>query len=263
MNGRLGLTVGCLLASLAGCAPAFGPKAANGITFYCPGAGNLDFGDAGIRAGLERAGYRGQVATLMWTVSFNPAIDQALRLNARLGGTRLADVIEKYSNEYPGRQINLIGLSAGTGVAIWALEDLKEGYQVDNVVLLGSSLWHRYDVSKALRHVKGKIYNYHSSSDIILAGPMKLFGTIDGVFGEDGAGAVGLHSPRGRDRIVNVRWRPEYGRYGYHGGHTDATSPRFVQAYLSKHFMAGQAAARPGETLASRPESVPRVGRLD
>ncbi len=79
MNGRLGLTVGCLLVSLAGCAPAFGPKAANGITFYCPGAGNLDFGDAGIRAGLERAGYRGQVATLMWTVSFNPAIDQALR----------------------------------------------------------------------------------------------------------------------------------------------------------------------------------------
>ncbi len=33
MNGRLGLTVGCLLVSLAGCAPTFGPKAANGITF--------------------------------------------------------------------------------------------------------------------------------------------------------------------------------------------------------------------------------------
>jgi hypothetical protein len=263
MNGRLGLTVGCALVSLAGCAPAFGPKAANGITFYCPGAGNLDFGDAGIRAGLEGAGYRGQVATLMWTVSFNPAIDQALRVNAKLGGARLAGLIKKYSDEYPGREINLIGLSAGTGVAIWALEDLKGNYQVDNVILLGSSLWHRYDVSKALRHVKGMIYNYYSSSDVVLAGPMKLFGTIDGVFGEDGAGAVGLHSPRGHDRIVNICWRPEYGRYGYNGGHMDATSPRFVQAYLSKHVMAGQAAARRDEMLASRPESVPRVGRLD
>lgn len=263
MIGRVGLTVVCLTGLLAGCAPTFGPQAANGITFYCPGAGNLDFGDAGIRTGLERAGYRGQVATVMWTVSFNPAIDQALRLNARLGGTRLAGLIKKYSDEYPGREINVIGLSAGTGVAIWALEDLKEGHQVDNVVLLGSSLSHRYDVSKGLRRVKGKIYNYYSSSDMVLAGPMKLFGTIDGVFGEDGAGAVGLHSPRGGDRIVNIRWRPEYGRYGYNGGHMDSTSPRFVQAYLSKHVMAGQAAARRGEMLASRPESAPPVARLD
>jgi hypothetical protein len=134
---------------------------------------------------------------------------------------------------------------------------------VDNVILLGSSLSHRYDVSKALRHVKGRIYNYYSSSDAVLAGPMKLFGTIDGVFGVDGAGAVGLHSPRGQDRIVNIRWRSEYAGYGYYGGHTDATSPRFVQAYLSKHVMAGQAAARPGEMLASQPESVPPVARLD
>ncbi|MBU0618182.1 MAG: hypothetical protein KKI02_10730, partial [Planctomycetes bacterium] len=91
----------CILALVvpAGCAPMFGPRAQNGITFYCPGAGNFDFGDMGIRQGLEAAGYQGQVASVLWTVSFNPAIDQRLG-NARLGAVRLARTIEHYINKY-------------------------------------------------------------------------------------------------------------------------------------------------------------------
>ncbi len=238
------------LAGLTGCAPMFGPKAANGITLYCPGAGNFDFGDIGIRKGLEAAGYQGQVASVMWTVAFNPAIDQRLG-NAKLGGMRLARTIEQYVDKYPGRSVNVIGLSAGTGVAIWALEDLKPGYSVDNVVLLGSSLWHRYDVGQALRRVNGKIYNYYSPNDQVLTGLMKVFGTIDGVFGEDGAGAVGLHSPNGSERVVNIRWEPTFKQYGNFGNHTDGTRAPFVKQYISKHIMASEFARAPhGETLA-------------
>jgi len=236
---RLPLLVVLASVLLAGCTPGFGPRAEHGITFYCPGAGNFDFGDVGIREGLESAGYRGQVASVLWTVAFNPALDQRLG-NARLAAKRLARTIEDYCERYPGRPVNLIGLSAGTGVAIWALEDLKPGYSVENVVLLGSSLWHRYDVSKALRRVKGRIYNYYSPNDPVLAGPMKLFGTVDGVFGDEGAGAVGLHPPRDADRVVNIRWEPKFGQYGYYGNHTDATSPRFVQAYIAKHVMSSE-----------------------
>lgn len=241
----LGLTG---LVSLAGCAPRYGPQAQNGITFYCPGAGNIDFGDEGIRRGLEQAGYRGQVVSVVWTISFNPAIDQVLRINARVGAARLARCIEDYIDKYPGRPVNIVGLSAGTGVAIWALENLKSPkdgrkYEVDNVILLSSSLHYRYDASKALKRVKGRIYNYYSSQDAILAGPMKLFGTIDGVFGVDGAGAVGLQPPRPTDKIVNIEWKPEYRNYGYHGGHTDATSPRFVQHELARHLLSTRGAA--------------------
>jgi pimeloyl-ACP methyl ester carboxylesterase len=252
--------------ALAGCAPIFGPKAQYGITFYCPGAGNMDFGDLGIRQGLESAGYPGQVATFTWTIApLNPAVDQSFRLNAILRAKLLADLIERYQRDYPGEPVNVIGLSAGTGVAVWALEDLKDGHEVENVILLSSSLWHHYDVSKALRHVSGKIYNYYSPNDAVLAGPMKIFGTIDGVFGQDGAGAVGLdRPPELADRVVNIRWEPSFGRYGYNGGHLDSTSAPFVQAFIAQHIISSSAARMPlGETLARLPEPAPRVARLD
>lgn len=250
-------------AALTGCVSSFGEEANHGITFYCPGAGNVDLGDAGIREGLRRAGYRGQVARLTWTVSFNPAIDQAIRVNARLGATQLARYIENYIDKYPGREVNLVGLSAGTGVALWALEDLKPGYNVNNVVLIASSLHYRYDCRKAARHVQGTIYNYYSPNDVVLAGPMKVFGTIDGVFGEDGAGAVGLQCPGADGKVVNVAWRAEFERYGYAGGHFDGTSPAFVRHEIAPHLVNPQMAAWSDTAPAMQVAQAPRRGPRD
>lgn len=223
------------LLALTGCGPEYTQRATQGITYYCPGAGHIDFGDLNVRKGLEAAGYDGEVATVVWTVSLNAAIDHSLRINAKLGALRLANFIKDYIEKYPGRPINLIGLSAGTGVAVWALEELPPDVQVDDVILLSSSLYHRYDLRKALTHVRGKIYNYYSTNDAVLAGPMKIFGTVDGVFFEDGAGSVGLHPPTGADRVVNIPWSPAFKRYGYHGGHLDSTSPDFVHYVLARH----------------------------
>lgn len=243
--------------SAVGCVTNFGPRAANGITFYAPGAGNLELADEGLRRGLELAGYEGQVATVMWTFSFNPAIDQALRVNARLGARRLARSIERYAEQYPGKPINLIGLSAGSGVVIWALERLDSKVKVDSVVLLASSLSHNYDVSRALQRVKGKIYNYYSSNDVVLAVPMKVFGTIDAKFGVDGAGAVGLRPPSGaRDRVVNIPWRAEFSDYGYNGGHLDSISERFVGRFVSAHLvMTREHRSTEGPDAATPPET--------
>lgn len=232
---RVGFVCAAVLLFASGCR-VYSDRADNGVTFYCPGAGNFDFGDAGIRKGLQEAGYSGEVAAFVWTISFNPAIDQSARPLVRARAGEFARVIEEYARRYPGRPINVIGLSAGSGVAIWALEDLDPSVEVENVVLLGSSLWYRYDVSKALRRVRGKIYNYYSPHDAVLQGPMKVFGTIDGKFGEDGAGAVGLRSS-GDGRVVNIRWEPMFADYGYTGGHTDSTNPRFVERYISQHIV--------------------------
>ncbi len=183
--------------------PTFSQKAANGITFYCPGAGNTDMGYFGVRKGLESAGYEGEVSAFIWTLTLLP-LDQELRGLVKLRARHLSDIIDKYIETYPGRPVNLIGLSAGSGVALWAVEHLNEDHMVENVVLLGSSLSHDYDVGDALEHIHGKIYVYYSPHDVILAGPMKLFGTIDGKFGVDGAGSVGLRSKRFAERIVNT-----------------------------------------------------------
>jgi len=252
MKTTLHITLILTLTAITGCGASFGERAKFGMTFYCPGAGNVDMGDAGIREGLRQAGYRGQVARLTWSVSFNPAIDQTVRIFARQGGKRLATYIQDYVDQFPDREVNVVGLSAGSGVAIWALESLKPGYKVNNVILLSSSLHHRYDVSRALRNVKGKIYCYYSPNDAVLTSLMKAFGTIDGVFLEDGAGAVGLHSPGGAERIVNIRWQESFEKYGYYGGHTDVTSPAFVQHHISRHIVKPDGAVLPETGPANR-----------
>jgi len=261
-HSQIVLVAGALLSLLAGCGPSFGPKAVHGIVFYAPGAGNVDFGDQGIRRGLEQAGYPGQVASVMWTVSFVAPIDQRLG-NARLGGLRLARHIEQYIDEYPDGEVNLIGLSAGTGVVIWALENLKPGYYVNNVVLLSSSLYYQYDITKALPRVRGRIYNYYSSEDAVLTVLMKPIGTIDGVPFADGAGAVGLQPPKGADRVTNIAWRPEFRQYGYYGGHTDVTSPDFVRVSIARHVMADQPAVPQHAALATDPARWSPAGRPD
>lgn len=234
MKRTVALIFAIVLISSTGCTSALTERAQFGLTYYCPGAGNIDGGDMNVKTGLQSAGYKGDVSSIYWTIGFNPALDQALRINAHVAASKLARSIEDYIDRFPGRPINLVGLSAGTGIAVWALEDLKPGYQVDNVVLLSSSLWYRYDLTKATSRVKGRVYNYYSATDPILAGPMKVFGTIDGVMMDHGAGSVGFQGKY--PNVVNISWKPDFDRLGYHGGHMDSTSPDFIRAVVSRHF---------------------------
>jgi pimeloyl-ACP methyl ester carboxylesterase len=264
MKRALCTAVVLLGGALAGCIPEFGDRARYGMTFYCPGVGNVDLGDEGIRAGLEKAGYQGQVARMTWSLSFNPAIDQTVRIIAEQGGKRLAGYIQEYMDRYPGREVNVVGLSGGTGVAIWAVEALKPEYKVNNVVLLSSSLYYGYDVSRALENVRGKIYNYYSSTDAVLAGPMKLFGTIDGVHFEDAAGAVGLRVPPGAaERVVNIAWTPEFEQFGYYGGHTDGTNAAFVTADIAPRILTAGAPELRQTDAATQVATAPPVAHRD
>lgn len=251
------------LLGLTGCAVNFGPQAQHGITFYCPGVGNVDAGDAGLREGLRRAGYPGQVTRFTWSVTFNPIVDQTVQPIARLGAARLAAYIEDYIDHYPGRDVNIVGLSAGSGVAIWAVEALKPKYQVNNVVLLGASLSSDYDISKALPRIRGKIYNYYSPHDAVLTQLMRVACTIDGKIAGEGAGAVGLKPPRGAERVENIAWRPEFEKYGYAGGHVDSTSPAFVRQYVARHILTDPASPENERASAMRPARVPRVAHSD
>lgn len=213
------------------------PREEFGRTWYIDGAGNWGYGVFDIPLGLEDAGYKGWVTNHRWSVTINPALDQMLRFIAKGSGEGLGRAITAYLKRYPEADANIIALSAGTGVGIWAIENVQPPYKVNNFVMVGSSLSSRYNVSKALRNMKGRIYVYYSSSDPVLQGPVRLLGTIDGTF-EDSAGLVGLRGGgAAAGRVVNIQRRSEHARYGWTGGHVDCTNRKFVRKYISRHIV--------------------------
>jgi hypothetical protein len=240
IHGRLfprlagALVLGAALFAAPGCSD---PRDALGRTWYIDGVGNWGFGVDTVPAGLAAAGYRGHVDNFRWSVTLNPVLDQTLRIFARAGGLRLSGQIREQLERYPDVPVSLIGLSAGTGVALWAVENLDSRHRVGNVVLLASSLSSTYDVRPALRNMTGEIVVYYSRSDPVLLGPAKLLGTIDGEF-NDSAGLVGLRGPGARDpRVRNVAWSSQYARLGWTGSHTDCTSEPFIRVEVSKHIV--------------------------
>lgn len=212
-----------------------------GKTFYLDGAGNWGFGASEVPNGLKEAGYVGDVELYIWTSSFNPLIDQLNIGGAKIRAAILSDKIARYIEKYPDNRINVIALSAGTGVATWAIEGLKEGQQIDNLVLLGSSLSWDYDMTRAMRHMRGKIYVYHSAHDSVLE-TVKVIGTIDGKRGVNSIGQVGLKPPAGMaDRVVNTAWDRSWMRLGWAGAHTDCTNEKFVRYEIAKRLGVGGA----------------------
>lgn len=213
------------------------PGDEHGKTYYLDGAGNWGFGLTEVPAGLKNARYPGNVEAYIWTSSFNPAVDQVNIGMNKLRAAILTAKIEDYLRRWPGNEVNIISLSAGTGIAVWAVEGLKPPYRVNNLILLGSSLSENYDMRKALPNIAGKVYVYYSPHDEVLGGVVRAIGTVDRG-GSESAGLHGLHPPGGGGgKIVNIGWRSEYERYGWTGSHTDATSEPFVRAYISKHVM--------------------------
>ncbi len=217
-----------------------------GKVYYLDGAGNLGFGQDTVPRALRAAGFRGDFESVIWTTFTGPLGDQVIRINARLKANDLSKRIISYRRRYPSAPVYIIGLSAGTGVAVWAVEDLPAGMMVDDIVLLGSSLSNNYDMTKCLRHVKGKVYVLYSSRDAILTSFIPLTGTIDGSYFVQPAGLTGMYPPEHasretielyRKKLVNIAWRPSFERLGYAGGHTDATSYAFVKYFIAPRLL--------------------------
>jgi hypothetical protein len=192
---------------------------ADEMTFYLDGAGNLGFGKETVPLGLADCGYLGQVRHFIWTTYWGPIHDQMSIVHNRRKAAELARQIEAHLDQYPSGKVNIIALSAGTGVAVFALEVLDSDYRVDNVVLLSSSLSSGYDLTRALKHVKGGIYFYWSPDDPILNRVVPIVGPVDQenstpvVAGVAGA-SVPIRASREtmqcyRRHVHNVKWEPE------------------------------------------------------
>lgn len=220
-----------------------------GRTYYVGGAG--PFGHVGtidVPDGLRRAGYRGSIEAFGWQSVIGGTLrDQMDRSRNEGQARRLARRMQAYLRRYPGRPVNIIALSAGTGIATWALESLPANLHVNTVVFLGSSLSADHDLRPAMRRVTGTLYNFYSPEDPILRHMLPLTGSVDRETHTDYiAGLTGFVVPGEVTatlgqyyslRVRNMPYRQQYARYGYHGRHTDATSAGFIEYVIAPLIM--------------------------
>lgn len=270
------VSVSAALLMSFGCASAAKPRQTDhrfGVTYYLDGAGGgnaLSPWAGGVRKGLNLAGANSEFRLFKWNTGLGVPIDQAASVEyKRQKARKLAAEIRTYKSEHPNSPVNLVGLSAGTAVAVFALEELAPEHSVNHVVLLGSSLSAHYDVSRALESVRGRFVVFTSPRDTVLSLLVPLSGTADREYcGACAAGLKGFHLPSGNagnprviaayNRIEHVDWREEFASAGNNGGHTDTVKPRFVSAYVAPILLAGG----PTERVASSAPSVSNPGQI-
>jgi pimeloyl-ACP methyl ester carboxylesterase len=217
--------------------------AERGMTYYVGGAGYLgQVGTIDVPKGLRAGGYRGATECFGWQSIFGGALRDEIDRDRNEGqAQRLAHRITAYATRYPGRPINVIALSAGTGIAVWAVEELPDTVHVRNVVFLGSSLSHRYDLSRALARIDGQLISFYSDSDPILRYAVPLAGSVDREYDRPGglrpfappAGAPPELRNAYASKVRNIGYRKAFARYGHFGGHIDGTNAAFVERYIA------------------------------
>jgi pimeloyl-ACP methyl ester carboxylesterase len=214
--------------------------------YYLDGAGGggvISNWGRGVKTGLTMAGFNGKFVEPHWETGMGVFADQVASDNyKRKKAAEVASMIRKAKAAYPDAPITLMGFSAGTAVAVFTLEGLPPGMQVDNVVLLGCSVGDDYDLTNALRHVSGRVYVFTSDNDAVLNFAVPMAGTADREAGTvPSAGLNGFVMPPGASpqmrrlysKITNIAWRSSFEKDGDWGGHTDTTYPRFVHDYVA------------------------------
>lgn len=234
------LLLAAMVRSAAAAAPAAPTSQPSRFILHLNGIGGRLPCDEGFVAGLRAGGVDGQIVFYDWTEG-NPGVP-ALRAyeQNKQEARRIAELLAKQLKERPRTAVYITAHSAGSGLIAWALEDLPEGAAVESVFMLAPALSPGYDLSRALRHIHGKLYVFSSRYDaIVLDTGTKLFGTVDGVKSE-AAGLDGFIRPAGADegeyrKLVAMpydsRWLL---RYGNAGDHIGALGTRFARLYVAK-----------------------------
>jgi pimeloyl-ACP methyl ester carboxylesterase len=188
--------------------------------------------------GLRDGGYAGTLDIYDWTER-DPGLSALLarERNQKQAGL-VSDRIKRLLTAHPKLKIRLVGHSGGSGIAVWALERLPEEMQVESVVLIAPALSQRYDLSKALAHVRGKVFAFTSEYDsIVLGAGTMLFGTIDGVK-EEASGLRGFSVPADADKkqyekLVTMSYNAGWMNWGNIGDHIGPMLRPFARVVIS------------------------------
>jgi hypothetical protein len=200
--------------------------------------------------GLSDGGFKSREVVYDWT-DHDPGL-HALGARARneIAAQNLANLIAEHVRTDPESPLAMTGHSGGCGLVVWTLEKLPQNMQVDNVLLMAPALSPQYDLSAALRHIRGHLYVFSSTRDtVVLYTGTRLFGTIDGVQTE-AAGYSGFIRPPNGDaeqykKLISIPYNSDWEDLGNWGGHLGAMSRRFSAAVLTPLLMEPAAMTQP------------------
>lgn len=232
------ITPGCVFASDVAPVHADTSKA---WLLHLPGISGETGIDHGLVRGLKQGGYDGAVEIYDWTGN-SPGIPALLNHTRNMEqAQKIADKIAAHAHEHPDGEILLVSHSGGTGLAVWALEDLPADVKVDTLLLLSPALSPTYDLTKALSHVR-HAYAFTSPNDLLVLGAgTSLFGTIDGKKCES-AGKCGFERPDSGDKqqyakLISRAYDSAWMKYGNIGDHIGSMAPAFAAAVLTPLLM--------------------------
>lgn len=188
--------------------------------------------------GLRKGGYEGEVEIFDWPRN-DPGLNALFaRQRNEHEADKLAAKLKKIVRENSKRAVRIVCHSGGAGIAVWALERLPDDIKIETLVFIAPALSQRYDLSRALSHVRGKSYAFTSENDVLVLGAgTTLFGTIDGVK-EQAAGMRGFTRPDDGDerqyrKLVQLPYRKEWMEFGNIGNHIGPMDERFAANVIS------------------------------
>ena len=211
-----------------------------GLIVCLSGAGGMMGECERIREGLASGGVDRAIEIYQWSGG-EVLADQTNVERNHHEAAQLARRVEAYLSEHRGQPVHLVGISAGTGIAVWAMEELSPEFKVEGAVLLASSLDTKYDLTKALARVNDRIYSFNSVADTVLSLGVTWAGTVDRGGGLAG-GFVGFSPPDGtsadgktlyREKLVQISWWPGDMVLGHLGDHLGAANPTFVRVRVA------------------------------
>jgi hypothetical protein len=249
----MGLVIVFSLLPLACAKPQAKPVAASAVAplpppraqhLHLPGIGGYRSIDRMFLQGLEQGGIDAEVRAYDWTVR-DTGLGALLTSDLHKEETaKVAAMLTELARKDPRARVTASAHSGGAGIVVWALESLPDDVTIDSLLLLSPALSPPYDLTRALKHVRNKVYVFYSPYDVAVLGVgTQMLGTIDGVK-SDAAGRVGFKRPDGADQIqyaklVQVPYDPAWMQLGNIGEHIGTLARPFAREVVAPLILTG------------------------
>jgi pimeloyl-ACP methyl ester carboxylesterase len=231
---------------------------------HLPGMGGFMTIDRLLTSGLLQGGIEADLQIYDWTGA-DRGLASLTNVKRHEEQSRVvADLILQRLRQQPDAHVIITAHSAGTGIAVWALEKLPEDVMIDELVLIASALSPDYDLSRALRHVRHHAYAFNSELDVIVLGAgCRTMGTVDRVK-TDAAGRVGFRVPEHPAvegqyaKFVQYPYDPDWMRFRNNGEHIGPMMRPFAREVIAS-VIQGRG---PSPLPTSQPTTMPATGPL-